>query len=89
MPPRRRRRRNSSSIPPDTIDDIRRKITDQKEKIIRDFHSLNLNNCNNLFNKWSYKKRQDEEARRGNCMEFTKAKATENKVKEADSRRRE
>jgi hypothetical protein len=52
MPPRRRRRRNSSSIPPDTIDDIRRKITDQKEKIIRDFHSLNLNNCNNLFNKW-------------------------------------
>ena len=62
MPPRRRRR-ISSSISPDTIDDIRRKITDQKEKIIREFCSLD--NCNNSFNKWRYKKRQDAEARRG------------------------
>ena len=61
MPPRRRRK--SSSIPPDTIDEIRRKIRDQKENIISDFRSLD--NCNNLFNRWRYKKRQDEEARRG------------------------
>ena len=60
MPPKRRRR---SSIPPDTIDEIRRKITEQEEKIIRDFCSLD--NCNYLFNKWRYEKRQDDEARRG------------------------
>ena len=62
MPPKRRRRK-SSSIAPDTIDEIRRKIRDQEEKIIGDFRSLD--NCNNLFNKWRYKKRQDAEARRG------------------------
>ena len=62
---RQRRRRNSrcSSIPPDTIDEIRRKITEQEENIISDFRSLD--NCNNLYNIWRYKKRQDEEARRG------------------------
>ena len=63
MPPRRRRRRNSSSIPPDTIDDIRRKIKDQKENIISDFRSLD--NCNNLYNKWRNKTREDDVARRG------------------------
>ena len=69
MPPKRRRKpsrrrcRNSSSIPPDTIDEIRRKITEQEEKIIREFRSLD--NCNDLFNRWRYKKRQDDEAGRG------------------------
>ena len=61
MPPKRRRRK-SSSIVPDTIHEIRRKIRDQEEKIIGDFRSLD--NCNNLFHKWRYKKRQDAEARR-------------------------
>ena len=64
MPPKRRRRNSRcSSIPPDTIDEIRRKITEQEENIISDFRSLD--NCNNLYNIWRYKKRQDEEARRG------------------------
>ena len=57
MPPRRRRR-ISSSISPDTIDDIRRKITDQKEKIIREFSSLE--NCNDLFKEWRNKTRRDD-----------------------------
>ena len=56
MPPRLRRRRSSS-------DDLHRKIREQKEKIITQFLSLDI--CNNLFNKWRYKKRQDAEARRG------------------------
>ena len=55
MPPRRRRK---SSIPPDTIDEIRRKIRDQKENIISDFRSLD--NCNNLYNKWRNKTREDD-----------------------------
>jgi hypothetical protein len=66
MPPKRRRRnRSSSSIPPDTIDEIRRKITEQEENTldISDFRSLD--NCNNLYNKWRYKKRLDDVARRG------------------------
>jgi hypothetical protein len=59
MPPKRRRRnRSSSSIPPDTIDEILRKIREQKENIVREFHSLD--NCNNLYNKWRYKKRRDD-----------------------------
>ena len=64
MPPKRRRKpsrrrcRNSSSIPPDTIDEIRRKITEQEEKIIREFSSLE--NCNDLFKEWRNKTRRDD-----------------------------
>ena len=69
MPPKRRRRKRSS-IAPDTIDEIRRKIRDQKENIISDFRSLD--NCNNLYNKWRNKTREDDVARRGKSMASTK-----------------
>ena len=64
MPPKSRRRK-SSSIAPDTIDEIRRKITEQEENTldISDFRSLD--NCNNLYNKWRNKTREDDVARRG------------------------
>ena len=69
MPPKRRRRKRSS-IAPDTIDEILRKIREQKENIVREFHSLD--NCNNLYNKWRNKTREDDVARRGNSMASTK-----------------
>ena len=53
----------SSSIPPDTIDDLHRKIREQEEKIIREFRSVD--NCNNLFKEGRNKTRRDDVARRG------------------------
>jgi len=55
MPPRRRR---SSGV--DTIDDIRRKISQQQAAIIREFGSLEI--CIYLYNQWQSKAPPKESA---------------------------